>query len=121
MSPRCTQRAKYEIPVRIDPAAGAPDRIDELLKLTVRGSDGVLVPLSELVQVVPSERDKPIYHKDLLPVVYVVGDMAASWIRPLYGMFGMRDKLNGKALEQGGTPVPNSSSASQAIPTPGSA
>jgi len=29
----------------------------------------------------PSEREKTIYHKDLLPVVFVFGDTAANWIR----------------------------------------
>jgi multidrug efflux pump subunit AcrB len=48
-------------------------------------------------------RDKAIYHKDLLPVVYVVGDMAGEIDSPLYGMFAMRGRLVGKALDEGGT------------------
>ena len=35
-------------------------------------------------------RDRPIYHKDLLPVVYVVGDQAGPIDSPLYGMFEAR-------------------------------
>ncbi|NWG73989.1 MAG: efflux RND transporter permease subunit, partial [Rubrivivax sp.] len=69
----------------------------------VRGAGGKLVPLSELVEVVPSEREKTIYHKDLLPVVFVVGDMGGELDSPLYGLFGMRADLKDKALEQGGT------------------
>ena len=44
--------------------------------LTLRAPDGSLVPLSELVSVTRNERDRPIYHKDLLPVTYVVADQA---------------------------------------------
>ena len=33
--------------------------------------------------------DGAIYHKDLLPVVYVTGDMAGRLDSPLYGMFDM--------------------------------
>ena len=38
----------------------------------------------------PAERDRTIYHKDLLPVTYVVGDVAGSVDSPLYGMFAAR-------------------------------
>ncbi|HWR78245.1 MAG TPA: efflux RND transporter permease subunit, partial [Thiobacillus sp.] len=95
--------AKYEIPVRITLPPERQSQIEELLKLTVRGSSGKLVPLSELVEVMPSEREKTIYHKNLLPVVFVVGDTGGTLDSPLYGLFGMRGELKGKALEQGGT------------------
>lgn len=94
--------AKYEIPVRITLPPERKSDIGELLKLTVRGSGG-LVPLSELVEVVPSAREKTIYHKDLLPVVFVFGDTGGKLDSPLYGLFGMRGDLKDKALEQGGT------------------
>jgi multidrug efflux pump subunit AcrB len=95
--------SKYEIPVRITLPPERQSHIEELLKLTVRGADGNLVPLSELVEVVPSEREKSIYHKDLLPVVFVFGDTGGKVDSPLYGLFGMRGELKARPLEQGGT------------------
>jgi multidrug efflux pump subunit AcrB len=95
--------AKYEIPVRITLPPERQTAIDELLKLTVRGSDGKLVPLSELVEVMPSAREKSIYHKDLLPVVFVFGDTGGKLDSPLYGLFAMRGDLKDKSLAQGGT------------------
>jgi multidrug efflux pump subunit AcrB len=95
--------SKYEIPVRITLAPERQNSINELLKLNVRGANGNLVPLSELVEVVPSEREKTIYHKDLLPVVFVVGDMGGKLDSPLYGLFGMRGELAGRELKEGGT------------------
>jgi multidrug efflux pump subunit AcrB len=95
--------AKYEIPVRITLPPERQSAIGELLKLTVRGSGGKLVPLSELVEVVPSEREKTIYHKNLLPVVFVLGDTGGTLDSPLYGLFGMRGDLKDMALAQGGT------------------
>jgi multidrug efflux pump subunit AcrB len=95
--------AKYEIPVRITLPPERMSGIDELLKLTVRGNDGQLIPLSELVEVMPSEREKTIYHKDLLPVVFVFGDTGGKLDSPLYGLFGMRDALKDRPLEPGGT------------------
>jgi multidrug efflux pump subunit AcrB len=77
-------------------------QIDEVLKLKVRARDGVLVPLSEVVQLINVQRDYPIYHKDLLPVVYVYGDMAGKLDSPLYGMFGINSKTDGMDLSEGG-------------------
>ncbi|MFA5370814.1 MAG: efflux RND transporter permease subunit [Sideroxydans sp.] len=95
--------AKYAPPLRMVLPEQKRSRIDEVLKLKVRARDGVLVPLSELVQVVQAQRDQPIYHKDLLPVVYVLGDMAGELDSPLYGMFDINGKTENMALEQGGT------------------
>ncbi|OZA12933.1 MAG: multidrug transporter AcrB, partial [Hydrogenophilales bacterium 17-62-8] len=95
--------AKYEIPVRITLPPERQSAIGELLKLTVRGNNGNLVPLSELVEVMPGSREKTIYHKDLLPVVFVVGDTGGKLDSPLYGLFEMRGKLKDQPLAQGGT------------------
>jgi multidrug efflux pump subunit AcrB len=94
--------AKYAPPLRIGLSAEQRSRIDEVLKLKVRSKDGALVPLAEVVQAIPVQRDYPIYHKDLLPVVYVFGDMSGKLDSPLYGMFGIDGKVSGMALEQGG-------------------
>jgi multidrug efflux pump subunit AcrB len=49
-----------------------------------------------------TERDRTIYHKDLLPVTYVVGDVAGGPDSPLYGVFAARGALAGATLPQGG-------------------
>jgi multidrug efflux pump subunit AcrB len=97
------EHAKYAPPLRIGLPPERLSRIDDALKLKVRARDGTLVPLSEVVQVVETRRDYPIYHKDLLPVVYVFGDMTGKLDSPLYGMFGINGQVSGQALEQGGT------------------
>ncbi|MCX7193479.1 MAG: efflux RND transporter permease subunit [Proteobacteria bacterium] len=96
------ESAKYAPPLRIGLPASERSNIDEVLKLKVRARDGVLVPISEVVQVIPVARDYPIYHKDMLPVVYVFGDMAGKLDSPLYGMFGINSLVSGTPLEQGG-------------------
>ena len=95
-------QSKYEVPVRVALPAERQGEMAEFLKLAVRTPAGALVPLSELVRAVGSERDRPIYHKDLLPVVYVIGDQAGRVDSPLYGMFGARGKVIGEELEEGG-------------------
>jgi multidrug efflux pump subunit AcrB len=64
--------------------------------------DGRLLPLSSLVQLHRETRDQIYYHKDLMPVVYVVGDMAGKLDSPLYGLFAMRDALHKLKLPHGG-------------------
>jgi multidrug efflux pump subunit AcrB len=78
--------AKYAIPLRLQLPAGDRAGTEAALALRMRASDGALVPLSELVEVERSTREQAIHHKDLLPVVYVTGDMAGPLDSPLYGM-----------------------------------
>ncbi|BDU57635.1 multidrug transporter AcrB [Limnohabitans sp. MORI2] len=82
------------------------DSLEKLLSLGVRNSQREIVPIRQLVTVSDTQREQPIYHKDLLPVTYVVGDMAGKVDSPLYGMFGMRSGLgqiqapNGQAVDE---------------------
>ena len=77
--------------------------LDALLQLAVRSADGKLVPIRELVTLSDQLSEQPIYHKDLLPVNFVVADMAGALDSPLYGMFEMRGELTGIATPGGGT------------------
>ncbi|WP_142804356.1 efflux RND transporter permease subunit [Tepidiphilus sp. J10] len=94
--------SKYPAPVVLQLPAEAHGELDALLRLAVRGPDGRLVPLRELVTVSDTLREEPIYHKDLLPVVYVVGDMAGHIDSPLYGMFAMRGAIGEIVAPDGG-------------------
>ena len=90
--------SKFEVPVRVTLPAEKQSSLDALLKLRVRSREGMLVPVSELVEVRDMAREKNIYHKDLLPVVYVYADMGGKLDSPLYGMFDARGELAGKSL-----------------------
>jgi multidrug efflux pump subunit AcrB len=103
VTPARNTESKFEIPVRVTLPAEQQSSLEALLKLRVRSRDGQLVPVSELVEVRDVAREKAIYHKDLVPVVYVVGDMGGKLDSPLYGMFDIRSKINGMALKEGGT------------------
>ena len=85
--------SKYPRPVRLRLPADEQADMQRLLSVGVRGGDGQLVPLSELVTVQRSAWDGAIHHKDLLPVVYVTGDEASDTDSPLYGMFDLVGQL----------------------------
>ena len=52
-----------------------------------------LVPLRELVKVEPDLVDKSIYHKNLMPVTYVIGDVAGVVESPVYAILKMNKAL----------------------------
>ncbi|MEW8069295.1 MAG: efflux RND transporter permease subunit [Candidatus Thiodiazotropha sp.] len=89
------ENLKYAVPIRIEYAEADKADLDQVLALRVRAQSGKLVPLSEIVQVIPRVREYSIHHKDLLPVVYVTGDMAGETDSPLYGLFEISDQLRG--------------------------
>jgi len=94
-------QSKHSIPVRLNLPPEKQARLDSLLSLSVKSGSGDNVPLSELVKVEPTTREKTIYHKNLLPVTYVIGDMAGKLDSPLYGMFAARGKLDNLTAAQG--------------------
>ena len=69
---------------------------DELLALHVRSGanpSAPLVPLRELVKVELTTVDKSIYHKNLMPVTYVIGDVAGVVESPVYAILQMNKAL----------------------------
>ena len=86
-------QSKYPDAVSLQLPADKQGSLDNLLALTVRNGQGQSVPIRELVTVSDTVREQPIYHKDLLPVNFVVADMAGKVDSPLYGMFGMRGDI----------------------------
>ena len=94
-------QAKYGVPVRVTLPPERQSQLGSILALGVRGADGV-VPLSEIVHAEPGVRETTRHRKDLLPVAYVIGDVAGGADSPLYGMFAMRDPLAKLAPPDGG-------------------
>ena len=90
------------MPTVLQLPAESQGSLDTLLQLQVRSASGTLVPIRELVTPSDSQREQTIYHKDLLPVSFVTGDMAGSNDSPLYGMFKMRSHLADIATPNGG-------------------
>jgi multidrug efflux pump subunit AcrB len=53
------------------------DRDDpaDIAKMYIKSPMGGVVPLSELVDIIPGDLERPIHHKNLEPVVYVTAEM----------------------------------------------
>ena len=97
-------RERYPIPVRLELSSADRSSVSRLLALEIRSADGAHVPISELVHVRSAAWNGAIYHKDLLPVAYVTGDMAGRLDSPLYGMFTLVGRI--ARDPPGGEPIP---------------
>jgi multidrug efflux pump subunit AcrB len=99
-------REKEDVNIVMELPRSARVTPDELLTLRVRsgdanalpepgttGSPAPLVPLRELVRIENTITDKSIYHKNLLPVTYVIGDVAGVVESPVYAILKMNKAL----------------------------
>ena len=93
-----TSDVKYAVPVRLQFDVADKTNLNALLTLKVQSRAGGLVPISELVSIEQGVIEKSIYHKDLLPVVFVTADAVGELDSPLYGLFDVFFKLQ----ERGG-------------------
>ncbi len=76
----------------------------ELARLTdlpIVNAAGQAVPLSELGHFEPIPEDPIIYHKDLRPMEYVVGEMEGRLGAPIYGMLGVEQRLTDYSTPDG--------------------
>jgi multidrug efflux pump subunit AcrB len=75
--------------------------ISDLTRLKVQGPTGNLVPLGELVTIEKTIQDKSIYHKNLMPVVYVTGDVAGVEESPVYVITSLNSKVAELEIPEG--------------------
>ncbi len=61
--------------------------------IAVRGEDGRMVSLDQIASIREGEEPTALYHKNLLPVVYVTGDVAGREESPIYAMNRVSDAL----------------------------
>jgi hypothetical protein len=64
----------------------ARSQLDKLADMPVMTQDGRTVPLGEVGEFVKDFRDPMIFHKDLRPIEFVVGDSVGALPAPIYAM-----------------------------------
>jgi multidrug efflux pump subunit AcrB len=107
--------AKEDVPlmVRLDRASRSD--VDRLQSLDVTDRSGRLVALRELVKMTQAVEDKSIYHKNLMPVTYVTGDVAGAMESPVYAILKLGPEMDkfkapeGYAIEQHMAALPTDS------------
>jgi len=69
------------------------EQIERVTNLPIPSPSGQSIPLAELGRFVPVAEEPIIYHKDLRPMEYGVGEMEGKLGAPIYGMLGVEDQL----------------------------
>jgi len=67
--------------------------------IPIRSNSGNMIPLDEIIHVNKTKNSKPIYHKNLEPVVYVIGEMAGR--APGEAVLDIMKKLKHNRVEKG--------------------
>ena len=75
--------------------------IQRLKELKLLSADGHMVPISALINVIKTPVDQSIYHKNLMPVVYVIGDVAGVKESPVYAILEMKKKIAAIQIPEG--------------------
>jgi multidrug efflux pump subunit AcrB len=98
-------REKEDVDLRLEFPRSMRSSPADLLAIRVRSGDAnalpepgaavqsPLIPLRELVRVEHTISDKSIYHKNLMPVTYVIGDVAGAVESPVYAILQMNQSL----------------------------
>jgi multidrug efflux pump subunit AcrB len=92
---------KEDAPISLRLTRAERSSVDDLKQIKVMGRRGNLVPLGELVRVEEGVADKSIYHKNLMPVTYVTGDVAGSEESPVYAILKLNEEIERLKLPEG--------------------
>jgi multidrug efflux pump subunit AcrB len=90
-----------DVPLFIRLPLAARASVDALNRLRVVSASGQAVPLVELGAWEESSREYSIYHKNLMPVVYVTADVAGREESPVYPILKLDQELRSKTLREG--------------------
>jgi len=107
--------SKEDIPLMLRLDRASRSDLQRIQALKVAGSNGRLVALGELVHAVEVTADKSIYHKNLMPVTYVTGDVAGAMESPVYAILKLGPEMDkfkapgGYAIEQHMAALPTDS------------
>jgi multidrug efflux pump subunit AcrB len=94
--------AREDIPVVLRLPRSAHRSIDAVADLRVHGERG-MPSVRELVRPVTGTEPPSIYHKNLMPVTYVTGDVAGGAESPVYAILQMNRSLERITLPEGYT------------------
>jgi len=92
---------REDVPIVVQVPRELRSSVRDLSNIRVASASGALIPLSAVVNVSEETNDKSIYHKNLMPVVYVTGDVAGSIESPVYAILKLNHALDQLKLPEG--------------------
>jgi multidrug efflux pump subunit AcrB len=94
-------REKEDVPILLRLPREERSGIEDIKSIRVMGKQGNLIPLGEIVRVEKDLGEKSIYHKNLMPVVYVTADVAGVEESPVYAILKINQALDKLKLPEG--------------------
>jgi multidrug efflux pump subunit AcrB len=95
------EREAEDVAIRVEVPRALRSSVNALRALNVTGTGGKLVPLGTLVTIAETTAPKSIYHKNLMPVVYVTADVAGSEESPVYAILKLNRAIDALRLPEG--------------------
>ena len=95
------EREQSDVPIIVQLDRAARSDLDRLLGLTLAGAGGRPVSLRELVRAEPTRHERSIYHKNLMPVVYVTADVAGEIESSVYAILALSPQIERMQLPEG--------------------
>src|SRR5262245_49532325 len=99
--PQEKPQEKEDVPIALRLARAERSSVEDLKQIKVIGRQGNLVPLGELVRVDEGVAEKSIYHKNLMPVTYVTGDVAGGAESPVSAILILNEAIEQLKLPEG--------------------
>src|SRR5579863_8312464 len=85
---------KEDIPITVRLDRSTRSDLERMQSLKLSGRSGRLVALGELVKAEHATEEKSIYHKNLMPVTYVTGDVAGAMESPVYAILKLGPEMD---------------------------
>jgi multidrug efflux pump subunit AcrB len=93
-----TSTAREDVPIVLQLPRASRGSLDAIRTIRI-GRNSVAV--GELTKTVPSLEEQSVYHKNLLPVTYVTGDVAGQVESPVYAILQMNRALSSVRVPEG--------------------
>jgi len=93
------EKEDVSLTVRLDRATRSD--LAKITQLKISGANGRQVALGELVRFDRSIEDKSIYHKNLMPVTYVIADIAGEIESPVYAVLKIGPEIDKIKIPEG--------------------
>ena len=94
-------KEQEDIPIVLRVEEARRSSVDDLKSLKVQSDTGHVVSVGELVKIEEVVQDKSIYHKNLMPVVYVTADVGGKAESPAYVIFDLMKKIEALQIPEG--------------------
>ncbi|HEX2917197.1 MAG TPA: efflux RND transporter permease subunit [Edaphobacter sp.] len=105
-------RSREQVPIQLQLERPLRSSLDNIRNIQLVSSSGNPVSLGSLGTVTDRTIEQPIQHKNLMPVVYVIGDVSGAVESPVYVILKMQDEIaklkapDGMTITQYSTQLP---------------